>query len=169
MPTNFDHNKFENVLLYILEKCSSKPSFGRTVLYKLLYFSDFDFYELYERPLTGESYRKIDRGPAPCHINDVLTSLKNKKKVRHIRTRYYGKMQDRYIPTVESDLSKLSADEIKVVDNVIQKLSAKNAKEIGNYSHGDVPYKCTPTKEIIDYELVFYRTPAYAVRQYASD
>lgn len=169
MSAKFNRHKFENVLLYILEKCSSKPSFGRTVLYKLLYFSDFDFYELHEKPLTGEDYRKIDRGPAPCHIKDVLNSLKSQKKVKHIRTEYYGKMQDRYIPIIEPDISQLSADEIKVIDNVIQKLSGKNAKEIGDYSHDDIPYKCTSAKEIINYELVFYRTPAYSVRQYTSD
>ena len=35
--------KFENVLLYILEKCAGKPNVGETVLYKLLYFSDFNY------------------------------------------------------------------------------------------------------------------------------
>ncbi len=40
-------NKFKNVLLYILERCAGKPNVGETVLYKLLYFSDFNYYELY--------------------------------------------------------------------------------------------------------------------------
>ncbi len=39
-------NKLINVLLYILEKCAGKPNVGETVLYKLLYFSDFNYYEL---------------------------------------------------------------------------------------------------------------------------
>ncbi|MBC7614613.1 MAG: helix-turn-helix transcriptional regulator, partial [Pedobacter sp.] len=38
-------NKFKNVLLYILERCAGKPNVGETVLYKLLYFSDFNYYE----------------------------------------------------------------------------------------------------------------------------
>lgn len=46
-------NKFKNVLLYILERCAGKPNVGETVLYKLLYFSDFNYYELYEGHLTG--------------------------------------------------------------------------------------------------------------------
>ncbi|MDR1944825.1 MAG: hypothetical protein LBQ59_01735 [Candidatus Peribacteria bacterium] len=44
-----NEKKFREVLLYILEKLSSKPSFTETVLHKILYFSDFDFYELYEK------------------------------------------------------------------------------------------------------------------------
>jgi transcriptional regulator with XRE-family HTH domain len=49
IPTT-NEKKFREVLLYILEKLSSKPSFTETVLHKILYFSDFDFYELYETP-----------------------------------------------------------------------------------------------------------------------
>ena len=37
--------KFKEVLLYILEKVGSKSNVGMTVLYKLLYFIDFDYYE----------------------------------------------------------------------------------------------------------------------------
>ena len=46
-------SKFRNILLYILEKCAGKPNVGETVLYKLLYFSDFNYYELYEEHLSG--------------------------------------------------------------------------------------------------------------------
>ncbi|MBE9482513.1 MAG: helix-turn-helix transcriptional regulator, partial [Chloroflexi bacterium] len=34
--------KFKEVLLYMLNKVGSKPNIGETVLYKLLYFTDFD-------------------------------------------------------------------------------------------------------------------------------
>ena len=37
-------NKFKNILLYILERCAGKPNVGETVLYKLLYFSDFNYF-----------------------------------------------------------------------------------------------------------------------------
>ncbi|MCX6007767.1 MAG: helix-turn-helix transcriptional regulator, partial [Chloroflexi bacterium] len=39
--------KFKEVLLYILNKVGSKPNIGESVIYKLLYFIDFDFYERY--------------------------------------------------------------------------------------------------------------------------
>ena len=47
-------DKFKNVLLYILERCAGKSNVGETVLYKLLYFSDFNYYELYEEQLKSE-------------------------------------------------------------------------------------------------------------------
>ena len=39
--------KFKEVLLYILNKVGSRPNIGESVIYKLLYFIDFDFYERY--------------------------------------------------------------------------------------------------------------------------
>ena len=47
--------KFKNIILYLLECCAGKPNVGETVLYKLLYFSDFNYYELYEEQLSGAS------------------------------------------------------------------------------------------------------------------
>lgn len=50
-------NKFKNILLYILERCAGKSNVGETVLYKLLYLSDFNHYGLYEDHLTGTKYK----------------------------------------------------------------------------------------------------------------
>jgi len=44
-----------------LEKCGAKPNVGETMLYKLLYFVDFNYYELFESSLTGEAYRRIKK------------------------------------------------------------------------------------------------------------
>lgn len=46
-------SKLKNVLLYMLERCAGKPNMGESVLNKLLYFCDFNYYELYEKHLTG--------------------------------------------------------------------------------------------------------------------
>lgn len=44
-----------------------------------------------------------------------------------------------------------------------------NASTISEYSHQDVPWIVTPERHRIDYESVFYRTPAYSVREYTED
>ena len=45
--------KLREVLLYVLEKVGAKPNVGETVLYKLLYFIDFDYYEKTGQSVTG--------------------------------------------------------------------------------------------------------------------
>ncbi len=69
-------------------------------------------------------------------------------------------------PLREPDLSKLSTTELKMIDSVLEKLSDKTAKEISAYSHNDVPWLTTEDGNVIEYESVFYRTPAYSLRSY---
>jgi len=157
------------VLLYILEKCGARPNVGETVLYKLLYFTDFNYYELYEEFLTGASYRKIQHGPAPCEITDVMKEMIESKKIKKIVAEYYGKPQKKFIPLIESDLSKLLASEKEVIDRVIGNLSGLNASTISDYSHKDIPWEITKEKDIINYDSVFYRTPPYSVRSYVEE
>ena len=65
-------NKFKEVLLYILNKVGSKPNIGETVIYKLLYFIDFDYYEKYEDQLIGATYLKNNYGPTPIEFRKVI-------------------------------------------------------------------------------------------------
>lgn len=65
-------HKFKNILLYILERCAGKPNIGETVLSKLLYFSDFNYYELYEEHLTGAKYLKLSYGPVTQKLDAIL-------------------------------------------------------------------------------------------------
>lgn len=163
--------RFRQVLLYILEKCGAKPNVGETVVYKLLYFCDFDFYELFEKFLTGAHYRKINYGPAPCDFDKIIKEMIKAGQLKKISTEYYGKPQKKYIPLVNSDLSKakIEVGGKEVIDKVINKLSDMDATTIAKYSHHDIPCDTTPDREIIDYELVFYRTPAYSVRNYPKE
>jgi len=168
MPT-INKEKFKQVLLYILEKCGAKHNVGETVIYKLLYFADFNFYELHEKFLTGEIYRRIKHGPAPCHFNGVIEEMIKNGQVKKVVTDYYGKLQKKYIPQVKPDLSVLNGEELEVIDEVVERLSSMNATAIEYHSHNDVPYEIAEEKEVIDYETVFYRKPSYSVREYEAD
>jgi uncharacterized phage-associated protein len=63
-------------------------------------------------------------------------------------------------------LSKLKANEIDVIDSVLNKLSDMNASQISDFSHNDVPWLTTEDGGVIEYEAVFYRTSPYSVREY---
>lgn len=90
-----------------------------------------------------------------------------KEGVKKITTEYFGMAQKKYIPQTKPDLSKLNGREIEAIDGVIERLSSMNARAIEDYSHNDIPWQVTKYKDIIDYETVFYRKPAYSVREYA--
>ena len=132
----------------------------------MLYFIDFDYYELNEEYLTGELYRKIKHGPTPCHFEEVEKELLESKKIFKTNIDYHNSSQIKYIPLVKADISLLTAADKEIIDNVIKRLSSMNANQIEDYSHEDIPYEITSDLEIIDYETVFYRKDMHSVREY---
>lgn len=162
----FDKEKFKQILLYLIEKCGSKINVGKTVIYKLLYFIDFDYYELNEEYLTGELYRKIEHGPAPCHFEEIEKELLENKMIFKTVIDYHDYKQIKYIPLVKPNISLLTATEKEIIDNIIERLSSMNANQIEDYSHEDIPYEITADLDIIDYETVFYRKDLHSVREY---
>lgn len=162
-------SKFKNVLLYILERCAGKPNFGETVLYKLLYFSDFNYYELYETHLTGAHYRKLPYGPVPQKLDSIISTMIEDNQIQRFKTEYHGYPQTRYMPLEKADLTVLRASEKEVIDRVIEQMSDWSASAVSNYSHKDIPWMASKDGEDIDYELAFYREPPFSVRNYSED
>ena len=161
--------KFKEVLLYILNKVGSKPNIGESVLYKLLYFIDFNYYEKYEEQLIGATYIKNNYGPTPKEFIIIIEKMQDKKEIVKFVGKYFHYPQRKYLPLRTPDLSILKANELKMIDEVLEKLSDMNATQISEYSHKDVPWLTTDDGEIIDYESVFYRTPEYSMRSYIEE
>jgi len=156
--------KFKEVLLYILNRVGAKPNIGETVLYKLLYFIDFNFYEKYEEQLIGAMYIKNKYGPTPVEFRKIVEQMENDKEIIEAQKEFFKYPQRKYLPLRKPDLSKLKAHEKEVIDKVLERLSDMTAKEISEYSHSDVPWIVTEDGKSIEYETVFYRTKAYSER-----
>ena len=153
--------KFKEVLLYILNQVGSKPNIGQTVIYKLLYFIDFNFYEKYEEQLIGATYQKNIHGPTPIEFAKIIRKMEKAKEITTIKNEYFEHTQTKYLPLREAKLTEIKSHEKEIIDAVLSRLSNMNATSISDYSHHDVPLLVTENGGIIDYETVFYRTPAY--------
>lgn len=162
-------NKFREVLLYILNKVGSKPNVGETVLYKILYFIDFDFYEKYEEQLIGATYIKNNYGPTPVEFKKIVDKMIDDGEIIKVKSVYFEYPQTKYLPVRKADLTKFKANEIELIDDILNRLSDMNASQISEYSHNDVPWMTTENQGTIEYESVFYRTPSYSVREYDED
>jgi len=156
--------KFKEVLLYILNKVGAKPNVGETVIYKLLYFIDFDFYEMFEEQLIGATYQKNHHGPTPVEFAKIMEDMIENKDIDKVKSKYFNYPQTKYLPLRKPNLKVLKAHELAVINDVLKRLSDMNAGQISEYSHQDVPWLTTEDLKIIDYESVFYRTPAYSRR-----
>jgi len=161
----FDKEKFKQVLHYIVSKVGTLDNVGKTILYKILYFSDFDNYELNETPITGERYLKLVNGPAPSDFENIVVELEKEEKIKKVDAKYGAYTQIKFISLCQPDLNLLSANELQLIEKVINKLSNMTATQVSGYSHEDMPWKATKDNEEIDYELVFYRGPAFSVSE----
>jgi len=161
--------KFKNALLYITQKIGALPNVGQTVLYKILYFCDFDYYEKYEEQLIGATYIKNHFGPTPREFSAIVKEMIQEEKIEEITTKFFDKDQKKYIPVISPDLSVFSGQELQHIDEEIARLGHKTAKELSDFSHKDVPWISSVIGKEIPYEAVFYRTKETSVRTYEKD
>ncbi len=160
--------KFEQILLYILAKIGGKPNIGQTVLYKLLYFIDFDYYEKFEEQLIGAKYIKNHYGPTPVMFAKIMERMEKNGKVEKIRSKFYKHEQTKYLvnPHEPLDLSTLSAQELVHIDWEMNRLGDLTATQISALSHLDTPWIAAKDREPLEYEHVFYRPEETSVRKY---
>lgn len=150
-------DKFKQVLLYIVGKVGNRPNIGQTALYKLLYFVDFDYYEKYQEYLIGATYIKNTHGPSPISFAKIARELESKGELVEVRSKYFNYDQKKYLVTSEPEVSLLNARELKHIDNEMERLASKTAKELSGISHIDTPWLVAKEKEILNYRHVFYR------------
>jgi len=158
--------KLREVLLYVLEKVGAKPNVGETVLYKLLYFIDFDYYEKTGHSITGLTYVRNHFGPTPAvQFREVVEGLKRDEELEIVETEYYKNTQKKYLPLKSVKLERLSASELQHINETLARLSDKTATELSDLSHLDTPWRVAKQGEKIKYRFVFYHSDLTAVTE----
>lgn len=158
--------RLREVLLYVLDKVGGKPNVGETVLYKLLYFIDMDYYEKYGKSITGLTYIHNTYGPSPVKdFQAVVEDMRAHEELDIVETKFFNNKQKKYLSQVSPQLQVLRASEIKHIDDELARLGNKTASELSDMSHKDTPWIVTPQGKPIDYRDVFYRTSITAVTE----
>lgn len=162
--------KLREVLLYLTNKVGAKANVGETVLYKLLYFIDFDFYEKTGRSITGLTYKKLAFGPVPVQrsFSGVVSEMEKNDDLEIVETEYFSHQQKKYLPKrsfSELKNSLLTAQELNHINWEIDRLSDRTATSLSDFSHQDTPWIVAQVNEPLSYQYVFYRTPVTAVTE----
>lgn len=139
------------------------------MLYKILYFCDFDYYEKYEEQLIGATYIKNHFGPTPREFSAIVEDMIKNGEIEEVKTKFFNKNQRKYFPVINPDLSIFTGRELQHIEEEIRRLGHKTAKELSDFSHQDVPWITADIGEDISYESVFYRTQKTSVRTYEED
>ncbi len=158
--TKFNRKKFKDVLHYIIHQTKQDKVY-KTHLWKILYFSDFDFYEKNNRLITNETYSRLDKGPAPRNFDEIVKELKNEKTINSEKIQWGIGFKEKFFSLKKPNF--LPQEEIEQIDNAIKKCSGMTATQVSEYSHEDTPYRLAKNNENLDPELVFYRLKRYSV------
>lgn len=156
MPKSSE-KKYQDVILYLARKLGGEIR-GKKKLAKLLYFVDFDFFEKFQKSITGDTYKALPMGPFPITMEKVLAGMAKEKKI----VIKLEKERDGYNPTEiymakEKPEAIFSKDEQNILDRVALKYGHLTGKQLEDLTHAEAPYIGTAPNQEIVYELAFYR------------
>jgi Protein of unknown function (DUF4065) len=149
--------KLREVALYLSDKSQGDETFGATKLNKLLFYADFLAYLNFGKPITGQEYFRLPKGPAPRRWVPVRDQMIKDGDLRIKKAEFHGFPQDKPIALRDPDLSDFSGEEIALIAKLVELHRGKTASEISDESHGFIGWKLAAEKETIPYEVVRLR------------
>jgi hypothetical protein len=147
-------SRFKELMLYVSDECLDDPTYSKTKLFKILFFSDFEAFGRYGVPITGMPYKKWPFGPAPAAYQRIQTEMLRDRVIRIVQKKVYDYAQQRVLPLKDPNIDIFSAREISVVAGWIRFFWNKSAREVSRYSHGKA-WKLARENGGIPYEAVF--------------
>lgn len=151
-----DEQRFRELLLYVSQKCANDPRFGAVKLNKILFFSDFLFYGEHGKPITCFEYQKLENGPAPRDLKRIRTQMQAEGilgvQVVPLKS---GHTQHRTVNLRSPNLKVFKADQIAIVDQVIDALATADAETASELSHRMIGWIAARDNETIPYETAF--------------
>lgn len=152
-----DKDKYKAAFLYIARALGKIE--GKKKAYKLFYFLDFDYYEAYEKPFTGDTYKALPMGPVPIYFDGIVHELIKEGKVEIKKTRKFS-IHDNDTVTYEPKAGpsfNFSSQEKRMLDRIIRIYGQNTGKMLENISHSEAPYNAVELYQIIPYEYSIYR------------
>ena len=142
----FDFDKMRNMVLYFAE---THPQISKTKLMKCLFYSDFMHYKEHGQSVSGSPYQRMPFGPVPYNHWLLLDSLSEDATIAVLP---FESGEGEFIqPLVEADLSRFSAGELKVMEQVVDYIAKHNARSISDHSHEEKAYTDTKDRDLIPY------------------
>jgi len=128
----------------------------KTKLAKLVYLADFIWYYLNSSPMSGMTYRKLQRGP----VADVyFRALDELEEDGTIIREPKGKAILFSLIEKEAPAGRLSEDELNLIEKIGKTWSGKSTDDIVNFTHEQLPWQICRDGEVIPYGLITQEEP----------
>lgn len=148
----FNFEKTINAALYVAENIKER---GFHKIFKILYFADREHLAKYGRPITGDTYIKMDYGPAPSNLYNIFKDIRGDGSFPVENLESYFSIIDEYIvnPEKKSDLSYLSRTDLNELNDSILKYGEMPFEKLTEISHG-IAWKLAPFNRKISIENI---------------
>jgi len=152
-----NEKKYKNAVLFFANRIQN-GTLGKLKMMKLLYFLDFDFFEKYGKPVTGDEYLRFDNGPVPRLAEKILKGMNGKEiKISNKKVADGLRDQQHIEALCPYDMNIFSREELMMLEEIAGKWEKFSGTEMKNASHGEAPWIATEPDGIIDYNLAYYR------------
>ena len=139
--------KLFNIILFFC-----KEGILKTVLNKLLFYSDFKHFKEYTTSISGSRYARIPFGPAPDKWQHYLTLLVEEGALRIEEIFYNDDITgDKLTSEKSPDLNLFSETELVTLLSIKDYFKGWSARKISDFSHNEMGYKETPNGRPISY------------------
>lgn len=127
--------RLREMILYIVERHHGDPTFGATKLNKILFFSDFHFFAVRGEPITGVCYKKVEFGPVPADIGELLKQMESAGELEQKRHTYGRTKRSVFAAKRQASLTNFTKEQIAEVDSAINKVRWMKSGDVSDLSH----------------------------------
>jgi uncharacterized phage-associated protein len=154
---DFKPRKFASVVAYLAAR---RRGITKKELCKIIYFADKEHLLRYGRPITGDRYFALEQGPVPSRGLDAINAKRTHPE-DDAEVAKYGKLRGWIFewngqPT---DLKTLSRSDIKVLDEVFERVGELPAWQLEKLSHEEAAWRRAEQNGPMHFELFFEGAP----------
>ena len=132
----FNEVKTTQIASLFIKKAGGRLNY--TKLIKLLYLTDREAFRLWERPLTGDSYFSMPKGPILSKTLDLINYEENPED-KSFWYRFISKENYNVTSIDEPGSGELSKREIDLIDRIHEKYKDKNQWQMIDICHDVCP------------------------------
>lgn len=124
---------------------------------KTMFFADKWHLNKYARPVLGDTYMKMNNGPVPSLIKDIIgkTNFLSLDMLEKISLAFETKGKNKnIIPKRAADLSLFSESDIECINEALEYCKDKSFSELCNITHQEKAWLNANMNGSMDYELL---------------
>ncbi len=151
-----NYEKYKQMILSFLRL---EKSITKTKLAKFLYFADFGWFYYHLQSMSGMQYRKIKYGPVADSYFRIIDEMFDSGEIQ-IDNREDGAMLISQTRSGQKiDLSKISKEEQKLIENIEKKWKGKKTAEVVDFTHKQFPYLFCQDNDLVSYNIFTQENP----------